>query len=468
MPDGSPLDVRALTLRPWQARAVSAILAGERGAAWAGGRGSGKSLVACYIAAMTCYLRPGAVVVLGMDTYPSLRDVHLPFLRGMCPGLGGVYATTDTEWRFANGSVLRMRHLDVPGGPALGRSPLEGGNVHGLIVDEAQNVHQDYWSFVLQRARVEVAGWRPFVAWSGLPVNSWWVTRAQSAGWPTWRPRTRDNAVNLPAGFEDEVRASMTPAQAAAMLDGAELAAEGAILREYVAAGEAAGGHWTDWTPTPAACRFILALDPGIRFPHAILAARDDVGDRWVVLREWAPDDATIGDLARAIRREAIPRREWRPGSGMLPIDELVMDPAGRSRGADGRSVADLLALPAPEGVGMRPIWETDPARLGVLDGIDRVNIALYRRRLMFAGSMMQAGMTAHPDRRTLARCMVGYRFDPRRPGEPLKDGKSDHGCDALRYLTRRVMWSLGADLAASVRVPQTDSPDLVRERMER
>lgn len=458
------LHLRNIVLLPWQREAAAHILAGGAGCAWAGGKGSGKSVLVCYVVTMLCLTRPGAQVTLAMDTFPHLRDIHLPFLSRMLRDSGAVYSPGNKEFVFSSGpgagSILRLRHLEMSGDPNSGENPLEGGNLNAVIVDESQAIDPRYWLVAMERARENAGGMPPVVVWSGLPINSWWCKRAQAAGWPVWRPRTAENARNVRAGYEDELRAAYTPAQAAALLDGAELVAEGQVFREYVAASEANGGHWTTWKPDPKQSRFALVLDPGIRWPHALLAARDDAAGRWVILHEWAPDDAAIGDVCRAVRRVAVPRREWTPACGLLPIDEAIMDPAGRNRGADGRSVADLMALPAPEGLGMRPVWEQDAARTGISDGCDRVNIALYRRALMFSADMMQAGLTAHPDRRTLARCMTGYRFDPKRPGEALKDNFNDHGADVVRYLTRRYMWTLGTDIAAGLKVRAPEAGD--------
>ncbi len=72
---------------PWQTEFLRAGLSGDwpsDAAAVRGGLGSGKSLALCALAILICETRPGALVVVGMDTFRRLRDVHLsdsPILR---------------------------------------------------------------------------------------------------------------------------------------------------------------------------------------------------------------------------------------------------------------------------------------------------------------------------------------------------------------------------------------------------
>jgi hypothetical protein len=326
----------------------------------------------------------------------------------------------------------------MPGDPAEGGGPLEGPTLDCLVIDEAQEVARGYWVQALSRIRGD-AGMPPCVGWSGLPGDAWWVRQAAEMGWPTARPRTADND-SLPPGYEADMRAALTPRQAASLLDGEELVAEGACYREYIAASEAAGGHWTDWTPDPRTSRFALVIDPGHQFPHGVLFALDLEAARWVALREWAPDGASVGDLCRLVLREAAPRHI---AGQRLPIDEVIIDPAARGHNADGRTTVELFAGPPPEGLGMLPRYCQDPERMSVASGIDAVNVALYRRRLMFSRAMMEAGQSAPARARTLARCMVGYRRGP--SGTPLKGaacGECDHGADVVRYLVREHLWA--------------------------
>jgi hypothetical protein len=430
---------------PWQADALGCVLASDgRPVAWAGGKGSGKSVVACAGAVLVASTRPGAEVALVMDTYKNLRDIHLPILSRMAASAGFTHRPSDAEFIGPNGSVIRMRHLDTVGDPRLGGSPIEGMNLHAVFADECQQIDPRYWGTFHERARVTVTDVQgvpclPRVVTSGLPVSTWWCAETARAGGRVFRPRTRDNTA-LDASYEANLRATYTERMARAMLDGEEYAPEGQIVEEYRAALEP-HGTLTDWTPDPSACRFVLAMDLGLNNPHALLAAEDAERGRWVVIREWYSTGRpiTIAEFCRRIGRDCVPRRVWKPGA--LPIDEVVTDPAGAAHSAHtGHSDLDLIALAPPDGLGLRPLVETIPERRSVVGSLNRMRLAIERGRLLIHRSVYEAGLRDDSGR-SLHASLVGYRWDPRGREEPMKDGITDHAVDALRYLSRRVLW---------------------------
>lgn len=439
------------TLDPlqWQADALRAILAPGGGCyAWAGGKGSGKSVLVSAAACMVAATRPGAEVALVMDSYKSLRDIHLPFMSLFASGSGGEWRATDTEFRWASGSVVRLRHLDTSGDPRTGGSPIEGMNLHALLADELQNVDPRYWTVFHERARVQAidaAGQScpPLLVCSGLPVSTWWCAETLRAGGRVWRPKTSANTHNDP-GYEARVRATMTERQARAMLDGEEYTPEGQIVEEFIARLEPEG-TLTEWTPDWATTRTMLAMDLGLNNPHALLFAEDAERGRWVVVREWYSTGRalTLGEFCRRINADCTPRRLWPQGSALIPLDSVVTDPAGAAHSAQtGHSDLDMIAGARPDGLGIRPIIETIPERRGVATSMNRMRLAIERRRLMFSRAMIEAGMRDDTER-SLARSLLGYRWDPRGREEPLKDGVHDHACDALRYGARRVLWGI-------------------------
>lgn len=431
------LTIDALTPLPWQGEALRAILSPRGGCyGWAGGKGSGKSVLLCSAACLLAATRPGVELALVMDSAPSLRDIHLPILATMAPSAGAEWRATSAEFRWPSGSVLRLRHLDMAGDPQSGTSPLEGPSYHAVLMDEGQKVDPRYWLVFQERARadaVDLAGRRclPLVVTSGLPIGTWWCTETERAGGRVWRPRTRDNAANLADGYEDRLRASMTERRARAFLDGEEYTPEGQIVEEYRAAPEPAG-CWTDWRPDYRNARTLLAMDLGLNNPHALLLVEDAERGRWVVMREWYSSGRpiTIGEFCRRISRDAVPRRLWDAKSGQAPIDEVVADPAGAAASAQtGHSDLDLIAMaPASGGLGMRPVIETIPERRSIVGSLNRMRLAIERRRLLFSRELMETG-ARDPSGRSLHSSLMGYRWDPRGREEPLKDGVHDHAC---------------------------------------
>lgn len=403
--------------------------------AWAGGKGSGKSATLCAVVVMVAASRPGAECLLGMDCAKSLRDIHLPMFLPLVRSVGGEWRPSDNEARLPNGSIVRLRHLDIPGDPALGGSPVEGGNYHLVAADECQQVDPRYWTVFQERARVMVADLAgrqcaPLVITSGLPVGTWWCAATAKVGGTVWRPKTSANKNNAP-DYEARLRASMTEARARAMIDAEELAPEGQIVTEYRGELEPRGS-WTDWQPDWSKSRTVLAMDLGVNNPHALLFAEDAERGRWVVIREWYSTGrhVTIGEMCRRIARDVVPRSKWGgQRDPRIPLDEAVTDPAGRSTSAQtGSSDLDLLAMSQPDGLGMRPLVETIPERRSVVGSLNRMRVAIERGRLMFSAEMMRAGAMA-ADERSLHKSLLAYRWDPRGVEEPFKDGVSDHAC---------------------------------------
>lgn len=429
--------------------------------AWAGGKGSGKSATLCAVVVMVAASRPGAECLLGMDCAKSLRDIHLPMFLPLVRSIGGEWRPSDNEARLPNGSIVRLRHLDIPGDPALGGSPVEGGNYHLVAADECQQVDPRYWTVFQERARVmmtDLAGRQcaPLVITSGLPVGTWWCAATAKVGGTVWRPKTSANRNNAP-DYESRLRAAMTERHARAMLDGEEYAPEGQIVEEYVAR-LAPDGVLTDWSPDYSQTRTVLAMDLGARDPHALLFAEDAERGRWVVMREWYSTGThiTVGGFCARIARDAAPRRI---AGGRIPIDEVVADPAGAATSAQtGHSDLDIISLHPPEGLGLRPVVETIPERRSVVGSLNRMRLAMERRRLMVSSRLAEEGARDQTGR-SLHRSLLAYRWDVRGREEPLKDGISDHAVDALRYGARRVLWHLPELALASVIAPVRAAP---------
>lgn len=447
---------------PWQAEALRAILRQTGGCyAWAGGKGSGKSVLVGTAACLLAATRPGAEIALVMDSYPSLRDIHLPIISSLARSAGGEWRATDTEFRWPSGSVVRLRHLDTSGDPRIGGSPIEGMNLHAIIADECQQIDSRYWTVWQERTRVQAVDLTgrvcsPLVVASGLPVSTWWMSEAAKSGGRVWRPKTRDNTNNDPE-YESRLRAAMTERHARAMLDGEEYAPEGQIVEEYVAR-LAPDGVLTDWSPDYSQTRTVLAMDLGARDPHALLLAEDAERGRWVVMREWYSTGThiTVGAFCSRIARDAAPRRI---AGGRIPIDEVVADPAGAATSAQtGHSDLDIISLHPPEGLGLRPVVETIPERRSVVGSLNRMRLAMERRRLLVSSRLAEEGARDQTGR-SLHRSLLAYRWDVRGREEPLKDGISDHAVDALRYGARRVLWHLPELALASVIAPVRAAP---------
>jgi len=436
-----------LALLPWQRRFIGGGLSGSWSrdvAAVRGGLGSGKSLALCALAVMLCDTRPGALVVVGMDTFRRLRDVHLPHLHGLLAGSAVVYAASEQAFVWASGSRLLLAHLDTPQNSGPGSSPIEGLNAHGVLIDECQVLRSDVLDVARSRARVPVRDTegverRPLVVTCGIPVEpAWWVDRTRDIGGAAYLPQSAENARHLGEGWLDRMRETLSSRDYAALVENRPLPPVGSVF--YAWAPERCV---VDVPVDLGSMRTMLALDFGLRFPCALLLVELTRG-RWHVLREWAPDDETLPDFLARLGAELVPRRLWTAGSRHLPVDSIVADPAGAARSAQtGVADLDLVALAPPRGLGILPRVERDPERRDIVSGCTRVNLALERGALTVDRTLYDSGLRAPASRRTLARAMTGYRWDERSPGRPSKDGTHDHHADCLRYAVREVLWYL-------------------------
>lgn len=427
---------------PWQADLAREVISGRCTlGAIRGGIGSGKSAALVTLADALAETRPGACIVLGMDTWPRLKDVHQPLYQALCPAADWV---ASSRWyRYPNGSQVRLRHLDQPPGAAAGTSPLEGGNIHAVILDEAQALRPDVLDLATSRARIDVKDvtgvQRPaLVVACGIPVEpAWWVDRVRQVGGRVWLPVTAENVAHLGAGYLERQRAVLSTRDYAALIENRPLPPEGRVYYTWDPADHPFGCVLRRWRYRPE-MRTAASVDFGLRRPAVLIAALDEDLGAWVVVDELAPDEILTPDLARQITRRAVPRRVWAPGDRRYPLDILVADPAGGARSSQtGQSDLDILSA----GVGMPATVERDPARREVRAGVTRVCLALERRRLLVEGSLFDRGLRAPRGDRTLARAISGYAYPPRGGDQPAKDGVYDHHADALRYLVRHVLW---------------------------
>ena len=202
---------------PWQAAALDGMLHGRASAfAWRGGVGSGKSLTACVALASLATRFPAPS---GFSAWTRTRVSNWCTCRPLRAAAPGDVQVADRVFEFENGSVLRLKHLEFAGDPAAGGSPLEGGNLDGIVLDECQVVDKRYLKVALMRTRKRrtvtardgrTVEFPPLIALSGLPIGDWWTPAVRAMGGMTWVPRTSDNARHLDPAYIERVKAGLT------------------------------------------------------------------------------------------------------------------------------------------------------------------------------------------------------------------------------------------------------------------
>lgn len=337
-------------------------------------------------------------------------------------------------------------YLDFGDGvPVYLRSAKNSGSIDGLDVgwacgDELRHWSEESYQVTLSRVRVKCPVSQ--VAFSSTPSVGFMSNDFDSGK----RNRelivapTIENERNLTPGFIDNLRLSYSPRLQKAVIEGYFTILEGAVYEALDP--DIWQSPWAvNWdAKANLDLKTCLMVDPGYRRSSWIWA-QEVKPLNWVVIDQYQPEDATD---ARNI--DVVNNRGW-------PIDEIWCDPAATAtQSAMGFSTAMMLqAVKARTPDPIRYI--TGPFR-NITFGVDKVRTMLgdpstgLPIRVKFAKSMQQFERTS---KRGLCKDLLAYRYPESRDGrpiteEPLKDGITDHSCDAFRY------WAVGMWLSTSLR----------------
>ena len=151
----------------------------------------------------------------------------------------------------------------------------------------------------------------------------------------------------------------------------------------------------------------------------------------WVVFDELMPDGRSDTANVRDVNA-----RGW-------PIDEVWVDPAAKS--AQSYEGADTIqALRGIKTRRPRPLRWLQGMSREIAWGVDKTRVLLgcegHPRRVHFAKRLLDL---ERGKQRGVLRDLAAYRYPDAKDGKaitdlPLKDGVTDHSCDAFRY------WSCG------------------------
>lgn len=439
---------------PWQAAFIRSVMRERKQAvAIRGGIGSGKSVALVFLAGVLAVARPGARIVLIMDTYRRLDDVHQPFARQILPALGLTFKAGENTYSHPNGSAVLLRPYFRAATQPGAKNPLEGGTIHAALVDEAGMFPTpEVWVKANTRARqvltdVNGVACDPVVVLCGYPEDPcWWVDEVRRAaedrvdeggdavpGLRTaeFYPVTKDNEANLASDYIARQAAVLDADELEALIHNRPRPRRGQVLSNW-RADEWPAGNVVNW-PVDRSRPTRLALDFGFRFPAVGFIQHDEARNVDVIVDELCPDDVLTPDLIRMIRAKG------------YNLTGLVGDPAGGARNAQtGRSDVDLLAMPvAMGGLGLRMKSTSDPVKRDIRAGIIRLRNRIEangKRSLVMVRPLWEAGIR-DSKRRSIASAIQGYRYSDRGDGEPVKDGRNDHAIDLLRYDSVNFHW---------------------------
>lgn len=408
--------------------------------AWGSGKTSGLIFCLWFIAKV----RPGTASLLVTDTTPRYNSVLMPEIEKWLAPLGWTYNHTLKKWTDTHsGSSVWCRSYYRPGTRDATHNPLEGLNVTSgvCMIDECQTLTEEVAHKALGRLR---SGPSPIMILCGLPVaDAWWCYLAENAGYKPLLFTSYVNEDNLAAEWFEATKL-LPEEERLAMVMNQPRSPSGLVYSEWTSS------HVVDnfrYSPTMTGR---IAIDWGFRKPSVLIICFDQSRDASVIVHEINPKETTVDELVSMILLIAWPRSLASSAPGpRIWLDSGVADKAGRARNDQtGRSAFRLLKAPPPLGIGLPLRWTTDPVRVDVLNGVQRLKRALSRRRYLITRDVWEAG-----DRSTgnsLRKSILSYAWD--RDEKPKKDGREDP-LDALRYDCIFHYWSdTEVDISSYVR----------------
>ena len=399
-----------------------------------GGWNSGKTTGGCFVQATLADTRPGTLRLAITDTYGRAERVLLPTFEKWLTPDGWERTESGRLWGNPRcGSTVRVVNYMRASTRASTSNPLEGINAADAWVDECQALPPEVLAKV--QGRVGRDGGHPgAILCTGLPVaGAWWVEAAErmaqeGAITRVLVAKSDVNASNMPEGWIDQMRATLSPEEFEAMVNATPRPPKGQVLDNFVARSWP-DGNLLDGSPDDFRdCDITLAVDFG-RSPAVSLIANDAARGLDVVVDELQPDDIDVYQLA-----EHIKARRWR-------IAHAAGDPAGRSR-TDRDNLRSMDEL--KRALGIPHIRYThEPERRSIPAGILTLRRLICsadgQRRLVVCRDVWERGR--HHGGRSIRKSVLGYRYPEAGGDQPVKDGVTDHAIDALRYWAINFRW---------------------------
>lgn len=140
---------------------------------YGGSAGGGKSRAARAEAIRMCLMVPGSRVILFRRTFPDLQRAVVDYFRDEMPVGVASYNVADHIWRFANGSVLELAHLDLESDVYK----YQGFEAALIVFEELTQFSERQYKYLMSRLRVagrvrtrmDELGWKPRIISTSNP-----------------------------------------------------------------------------------------------------------------------------------------------------------------------------------------------------------------------------------------------------------------------------------------------------------
>ena len=426
-----------IKLNPLQLEIMRGITRKDKVIAARCGWGSGKTSALVFSILYISKTRPGTSSLLVTDTTPRYNSVLMPELEKWLTPLGWTYNHTMKQWTDNNnGSTVWCRSYFRHGTREATHNPLEGLNVTSgvCLIDECQTLTQEVAHKALGRLR---AGPSPILILVGLPVvDAWWVNMAENQGLTPLLFSSYVNQDNL-ADEWFEATKMLPPDEREAMIMNKPKPPTGLIYSEFTEASHVV----KDWQYKESMTGRI-AIDWGFRKPSVLIIAYDDELQASVICHEINPKEVTTQQLTTLILAIAWPRslKDKAPGARIW-LDTGVADKAGKARNDQtGQSAFRVMRQPPPRGLGVPLRHTTDPIKVDILNGVQRLKRAFNSKKYLITEEVWSKGERASGN--SIRKAILSYAWDNKE--QPKKDGREDP-LDALRYDCITFNWNESA-----------------------
>ena len=426
-----------IKLNPLQLEIMRGITRKDKVIAARCGWGSGKTSALVFSILYISKTRPGTSSLLVTDTTPRYNSVLMPELEKWLAPLGWTYNHTMKQWTDNNnGSTVWCRSYFRPGTREATHNPLEGLNVTSgvCLIDECQTLTQEVAHKALGRLR---AGPSPILILVGLPVvDAWWVNMAENQGLTPLLFSSYVNQDNL-ADEWFEATKMLPPDEREAMIMNKPKPPTGLIYSEFTEA-----SHVIDNWQYKESMTGRIAIDWGFRKPSVLIIAYDEELQASVICHEINPKEVTTQQLTTLILAIAWPRslKDKAPGARIW-LDTGVADKAGKARNDQtGQSAFRVMRQPPPRGLGVPLRHTTDPIKVDILNGVQRLKRAFNSKKYLITEEVWSKGERASGN--SIRKAILSYAWDNKE--QPKKDGREDP-LDALRYDCITFNWNESA-----------------------
>ena len=416
-----------VVLNELQLAIISAILREDKVISARCGWGSGKTSALVFSLLTVAKMRPGRSSLIVTDTTPRYNSVLMPEIEKWLAPLGWAYNHTNKVWTDTHtGSSVWCRSYYRPGTREATHNPLEGLNITSgvVFIDECQTLTAEVAYKALGRLR---SGPSPIMVLVGLPViDAWWCKLAEQA---ECAPLLFTSYVNQDNLSDEWFKATelLPQDEREAMVLNKPKPPSGLVYSEFNHEKHVIDGF--KYSPSMGGR---IAIDWGFRKPSVLVIVYDEVRQASIVVHEFNPQEVTIEQLSSMILQVAWPRSMQASAPGKrIWIDTGVADKAGRARSDHtGLSAFRLIRkTPSEGGIGLPLRSTTDPVRIDILNGMQRLKRAFNSNKYLITREVWERGERAPGN--SLRKALLSYAWDTKE--QPKKDGREDP-LDALRY----------------------------------